>query len=224
MADICAFDKSNPLLRAETLNGRIVTKYEPLVALTVCEMIADGQTLKEIFSDRNRGVVCTQRTFFSWVVNHAECARAFDAARVLSAFAFEDEALVQMKELKDMPGSPQKVAAYRAYADQLRWSAARRNPTVFSEKAPVNVVVPIQINTTLDMGRGDGAEKKPETTASVYEMKAELPVLRPDERVEEFQAITARDLSGAPEDRLARPKPGAQKKRELIPNEKVKKK
>lgn len=215
MPEICAYDRSNPLLRGETLGGRYVTTFEPITALRICEMVAEGKTMNEIFTEENRGVVCSKRTWFSWVMNYKDCAFMYNAARAISAYELEDLALQELKTLKDMPGSPQKVAAYRALVDQYRWSAGRRNPTVFSEKAPVNLTVPIQINTTLDLGLGDGAAKAPNANTSVYDLTARVPSQLPPVLAEDDEeSVPFKPISAAA---IAAPRMGRPPKQALTP-------
>lgn len=48
------------------------------------------------------------------------------------------------------------MRATEALASQLRWSAEKRNPQVYAKQQAVNLSVPIQINTSLDMGGSSG--------------------------------------------------------------------
>jgi hypothetical protein len=192
------YDKANPLLtETEKIDGRIFTKYVPEVAFRVCELIAEGKTHDEVFGPKNKGYTCKASTFFYWVLTHGECKRAFLAAQQISAYIMEDQALQAAKAIAEGPGSPQRVAAFRAYIDQLRWSSQKRNPTVFSDKAPVNVTVPIQINTGLDMGDGRGKEDpKVEGGENIYALEAKV--------IKEV-AVTADEIVEAQE-RLVEPK------------------
>ncbi len=127
-----------------------MTAYAPELAFKIVEHIAEGRTLKDI-CDNDDGMPARQ-TFHRWVSATPELRKAYTAARELSAYAMEEEALDLGRELRKNPGTPQRVRAHEVSMNQLRWSAAKRNAGVFSEKANVSLVVPIQINTTLDMG------------------------------------------------------------------------
>lgn len=133
--------------------GRFVTKYTPDLALQICERIAEGETLKGICADET---MPARTTFQRWVVQYAELARAYAAARELSAHAFEEEALDIARTLttegRDFTST--KIRAFDVAVGQLRWSASRRNPKVYSERGAVQITVPIQINTSLDLGDG----------------------------------------------------------------------
>lgn len=95
-------------------------------------------------------------TFQRWVVQYPELARAYAAARELSAHAFEEEALDIARQLstegRDFTAT--KIRAFDVAVGQLRWSASRRNPRTYSERGAVQITVPIQINTSLDLGDG----------------------------------------------------------------------
>lgn len=127
---------------------RAVVKYSPELGLLICQRIAEGETLEAICQEQGMPV---RTTFHRWVIAYPELGRAYAAARELSAYALEEEALEMGRRLTRDPGSAQKVRAYDIMMNQLRWSAARRNPRVFSEKGTVQVTVPIQINTSLDL-------------------------------------------------------------------------
>lgn len=174
-----------PSLR--TQKGRPPVNYTPALALAICERVADGETLTEIC--REDGMP-NKATFNRWVVAFPEVGRAYAAARELSAYALEEDALVLARHLAQHPGSAQKVRAFDILLNQLRWSASRRNPRVYSEKGTIQVTVPIQINTTLDMG-GPGAEGTPEYP-QIFEIQAtvtnepeeHMEAVGPEERIE----------------------------------------
>lgn len=142
-----------PSLRTKA--GRPPVRYTPELALEVCELVADGETLTAICQ---RDGMPSKPTFHRWVIQYPEVARAYAAAREMSAYALEEDALVLGRHLIDHPGNAQRVRAFDLLMNQLRWSAARRNPRVFSERGAVQITVPIQINTDLDLGAGVGEE------------------------------------------------------------------
>lgn len=135
------------------VGGRFVTAYDNELALTICERIAEGQTLTAICRDDG---MPHRQTFHRWVVNYPELARAYAAAREISAHSMEEEALEIARTLategRDFTST--KVRAYDTAIGQLRWSASRRNPKTYSERGAVQITVPIQINTSLDLGDG----------------------------------------------------------------------
>lgn len=170
MADTPLQDRKLNLPR-ERQGERFVTKYNPEMALRICERIAEGETLSSICVSDDEMVA--RQTFHRWIVGNPELNRAYSAAREISAHSMEEEALDIARLLKDMtdPASA-RVRALDVALTQLRWSAGKRNPRVYSEKSAMSFTVPIQINTGLDLGEqgGSAAPDHP----NVYEITAEI--------------------------------------------------
>lgn len=166
-------------LPRERVGGRYVTAYSPELALKMCEQIANGWTLSALC--REDGYPLRQ-TFHRWVVQTPELARAYAAAKELSAHAMEEEALDMARLLTDGGDKVTQimVRAFEVAMNQLRWSAMRRNPKVYSDKGLVSITVPIQINTSLDMGANATAPN--EEMPNIYTISAEVKV--PVEEVE----------------------------------------
>jgi len=154
--------------------------YDAEMVLKICDRIQGGELLNVICSPTSGNV--TTQTFWRWTVIFPECARAYAAAREISAYAMEEEALQIGRGVWGEPGSAQRVRAADIYMNQLRWSASRRNPRIYSEKTAVKVVVPIQINTGLDL-LGDGSGEKTLDGADVYNLTAQ--VVEEGERVQD---------------------------------------
>lgn len=150
-----------------------VTAYDPAVALRVIEALAEGHTLEEICQP---GTGLPSRAIFRrWVVQNPDLAAAYRAAMEISANSLEEEALRAARAVKDKPGDGTNVRATEVYIGQLRWSAERRNPAVYGTRQQVSVRVPIQINTTLDMGKdseGSGTAEHPD----IYKLDAKVKV------------------------------------------------
>ena len=153
--------------------SRQVTVYEPDLGLQICELVAEGHTLKAICEDPENKFP-HRSTFGRWLIDQPELRKAYLAARELSAFAFEDQALSLAREIVNEPGSSQRVRAFDIAMNQLRWSAAKRNPREYGERTALQVTVPIQINTGLDLGQ-EGASRSPEAD-NVYNVKAQTGV------------------------------------------------
>ncbi len=129
-------------------NSRIV-KYNEELALSICERIAKGETLKHICLDTHMPSTTTVQR---WVINYPKFGDAYNAARELSAYALEDDALDAARLIRTQHDSNSaKVRAFDIAIQQFRWSAARRNPRVYSERSAVLITVPIQINTSLNL-------------------------------------------------------------------------
>lgn len=129
---------------------RVVTAYNPAMALEMCERIADGMTLREVCKPGNGFV--TYYTFRRWCLAHPELSVAYREARTLSAIAFEEESIDMARQIRDEPSDAARVRSFDVAMNHMRWVAARRNPQLFSEKAAIKLTVPIQINTNLELG------------------------------------------------------------------------
>lgn len=126
-------------------------------ALTVIEGVATGGRVQDLTGGDDQP---KRGTFYRWLTTYPELKRAFDTARELSAYSFEEKALELVDTLigtNDFTGV--KVRMYEVAMAQLRWSASRRNPGALGEKATVNTVIPIQINTSLDLGQIGGGTR-----------------------------------------------------------------
>ena len=129
-------------------------------------------------------------------------ALAFKLSREVSAYALEEEAITRLRRAADDPKSLPHGAmtAISRLVEQLRWSSEKRHPSVYSAKAALNLTVPIQINTSLDMGDG-GATSAP-GFANIYELKADGPEQGPVTRTYELKAEVIRDADRIPEDTI----------------------
>jgi len=166
--------------------AKFLTTYQPEVALAIVERIAEGETLSAICAPGSG--LPARSTFRRWVVRYPELSRAYSAARELSAHSLEEEALDTARQLKDPAGrkklTPTEVRALDVAMNQLRWSAARRNPRVYSERGAIQVTVPIQINTNLDLGGGPSVQ-------DVYELRANVSIPQEPEQIDHGQEMQA---------------------------------
>lgn len=146
-----------------------LTKEKLKKVVEVLEQIAGGKTLRQL---HNEGVV-DYRAFYKIVVEFPEVAKAFAVAREMSGYSMEDMALDEAQKLagqNDWNGT--KVKAVATAMEQWRWSAARRNAKEFGSNSTQSLVVPIQINTSLDIGQ-PGA-KTAALQDNVYEFAAQV--------------------------------------------------
>jgi len=150
--------------------GRWYTKYNPNIALDIVERIADGELLSKITAKDAEPLTITKQTFLRWVATVPELQTAYAAAVQISAHAFEEKAIDKAERTAAAPGSPQNVSAASLLISQYRWSAARRNPTKYSDKGNTQIVVPININTTLDLGSKDNQGRDVEVP-DIYTIK-----------------------------------------------------
>lgn len=150
--------------------GKVMPLDKKDQATRVLEAIAAGDTLKDI---SQRPGFPTRDTFYKWMMLYPDLKLAYDAARELSALSLEEEALDMARTLKapnDFTGT--KVRAYEVAMAQFRWSAERRDPSRYAGGQKTAVVVPIQINTTLDLGQQGGAA--PAATRTTYDFAASI--------------------------------------------------
>ena len=152
--------------RQEQFGSRSITKYSPELALKICEKVAEGNTLLDIC----KGAGMPHRTSFQrWVMLYKDVAVSYQAARELSAQSLEDEALGLARELSGPNNfTTVKVRAIDIALQQIRWSATRRDPSKYGQKAKETITVPIQINTTLNLG-GDNRDSQ-----GIYTITAEV--------------------------------------------------
>lgn len=136
--------------------GRKYTRYDPGVALDIIEKIAEGELLRDICDPKAEHPTVSRDTFLRWVATVPELAPAYAAAQRISALSFEEEAISDARRVARAPGSPQNVSAAVAKMKQLQWSAERRDPTKYSAKGDTKIVVPITINSSLNLGSAPG--------------------------------------------------------------------
>lgn len=137
----------------------------------VIEAIAQGKSLEEA------GV---SPAFLLRVGNVPGLSVALKVARELSSYALEEEALGRLRAAVTAGTMTNtQLRALDLLVTQLRWSSIKRNPNVFSEKAAVNVTVPIQINTSLDLGAGEvgsGTKEFPNIYEATAVIRQEIPL------------------------------------------------
>jgi len=168
--------------------GKVMPMDKRDQATRVLEAIAAGDTLKDI---SQRPGFPTRDTFYKWMMLYPDLKTAYDAARELSALSLEEEALDMARVLKapnDFTGT--KVRAYEVAMAQFRWSAERRDPSRYAGGQKTSVMVPIQINTTLDLGQQGGSA--PAAAKTTYDFAASIA------RGEDGEAIAV-DVTPEPE-------------------------
>lgn len=174
MPDIPRKDMALGLKKEKIAPRTHMARYNKDLAQRVISRIAEGRTYAEVMKDPD---VPSRQTFDRWLALDEALLKAFEHARKLSALSLEDEALDAARELmgpNDFDGT--KVRAYQVAMDQLRWSASRRDPSRFGQQAEKNILVPIQINTTLDLGTGGADTPRPPDVGADDTFRVELPL------------------------------------------------
>lgn len=200
--------------------------YTAEKGVLVCERLAEGKTLKELCAPENEWGLPSTTTIFRWLNAEPEFQKGYEAALLMKADLLVDEATDMARELRDERGTSERVQAYRVAMEHLRWTAARLHPKNWGEKAAGQIVVPIQINTNLNLGQagGDTLGEENAEGSGVWRIQAEIPV-NPDQegarqkavRNIEENAVRAKETEirreREAEKRAAEPKePGTRKK------------
>ena len=182
--------------------------YDPDAAQDVVERVAFGMSLQEIAQDP---FMPPRELFMVWMMRNSELATAYKRAQEISAYALEDEALFLLREAIGRPLTGPDVRKLELLVNHMRWAAGKRLPSVYSEKATVGITVPIQINTTLDLGASAGQNSTAEFP-NIYELRA-----RPVVEVDAEPAGNGELMEGTPSPRQ-KTKPRARaRKRVLTP-------
>lgn len=192
MADTPQQDRKLGLPRERRPGGRLVTAYDPALALRIVERVAMGDLVADICRPGNKDGFPASTTFYRWLTEQPALREAYMTAVELSATAFEEEALYLLREyaMADEVPSAGRMKTVVEYVTQLRWSAERRNAKRYSQRASLNMIVPIQINTPLDLGQGGGPSGPSVTAASdVYTIEAKHPTEPPPVDAE-FEPVT----------------------------------
>ncbi len=117
----------------------------------ICARVATGETLTAIAKES--GMPSPPR-FRAEVARDPELAELWREAKQERPHALFDEALDIARELKNTEwkkDDAHKVRAKQVAIEALRIAASRLNPREYGDKGVANVVVPVQINTTLGL-------------------------------------------------------------------------
>lgn len=174
-----------PAVQPRDAAGKLLSPYDAEVMGRICVRIAEGETLAHVCKDKN---MPTPWTFRNWVLKDEELRGMYTQARELQAHSLFEEALDEARAIKADPGSAQQVRAADILITHLRWAAGKLNARDYSERSSVRFVVPIQINTSLDLG-GDGVDPD-----KVYDITATV-IVDPEEAEERQGKATKRRMA-----------------------------
>lgn len=177
-------------------------KWSELLALRICERVAAGELLKVICAEKDMPKI---ETVYKWLSLYPPFFDAFHRAKELSASSLEEEALMMARTLKDPNDfTSVKVQAYNVAMQQLRWSAARRNPGVYGQKGlDGGGKVQVTFNTSLNIA----ADGKPATDDNKNVFTIEfVPGAQPEEEPE-AKTIEV-ELEAEVEDNVVEDEPG----------------
>lgn len=178
-----------------TVGKRTLTAYDPGLGLEVCEKIAEGGTLTEVLN--LPGYPC-RSTWYRWMMLYPDLATTYERARQISAEGLEEDMLIVAKGMLNSDAAakftPQKLDEIKTALTQYRWSAARRDPAKFAERPAANVIIPVQINTSLELG----TDRTVQGSSNVYQIKVTRTV--PDAAEDaEFEEVSPEQEAPAPE-------------------------
>lgn len=139
--------------------------------LEICARVATGDTLTAIAKEPGMPSPAHFRTL---VMRSPQLRDTWETAKAERPHSLFEQAIDLARELRDTPWDREatnKVRALQIAIDALRTAAARLAPREYGERPAGQVVVPVQINTSLAL---DG---RPATSGpSVYQIEAALPL------------------------------------------------
>ncbi len=100
------------------------------MADVICELIESGFTTREIDGMPD---LPSWPTVCRWMKADDAFRKRYAHARELSAEAFENEGIKELREAKTL----EQVQRARALLDGIKWVTAKRNPTVYGDKTTI---------------------------------------------------------------------------------------
>jgi hypothetical protein len=143
-------------------NGNALSREKLAIVLGICEKVAAGELIKDFLGPGRPKGWPTWRVFGQWQTEYPAIREMYRTARELSGQVMEDRALEIAQKLvtKGEEYTGTFVQGAGKAMEQFRWSAERRAPGDFGTKAATQTIVPIQINTTLDLGQPGGGSAR----------------------------------------------------------------
>ena len=122
-----------------------MTQFSQELFDTICERIADGESVRKISLDDD--MPC-QTTFFKWLANDEVAAQQYTRAREAQADALANDIV----DIADTEADPAKA---RVRIDARKWMAGKLKPKVYSDKHSVELAgpnggaIPVEIKRTI---------------------------------------------------------------------------
>ena len=107
--------------------------YRPALGETICERLAEGESLTSIARDEG---LPTYATILRWVSRHPDFQEMYVQAREIQAHYYFDEARDVAKA-----ATPGSVWVSRLQFDIIRWQTARLAPHKYSERVLVDAAI-----------------------------------------------------------------------------------
>jgi hypothetical protein len=164
--------------------GNALSKEKLAVVLAICERVASGERITDVLGKGRPTGWPSWQAFGKWQAEYPAIRDAYRTARELSAQTLEDKALKVAEGLIAEGAEYTGVFVQGAgkAMEQFRWSAERRDPGGFGTKATAQTIVPIQINTTLDLGQPGGGSFK--DAGNPFSFTIDIPDAKPQEPAE----------------------------------------
>lgn len=129
---------------------------EQAISWAVLQSILLGATPKMIEEEGGP----SQAIILNWLQRDQVFTQLYNRAREVSAYALEHRIMELSEDMDQWKGNnPDRTRRRNAHIENLKWAARVRNPGVFSDKATIQVKVPIQINTNIDMGEDEASRQ-----------------------------------------------------------------
>lgn len=150
--------RSGAIVPGTGQRGNALSAERLAIVLEICEAVSLGAKITELLGPQRDPGLPAFKTFAAWQSEFPAVRDAYKTARELSAQNLEDRALAIAEGLvtKGAEYTGTYVQGAGKAMEQFRWSAERRSPGDFGTKAAQQTIVPIQINTTLDLGQPGG--------------------------------------------------------------------
>jgi len=145
--------------------------WTPDRLLEICARVAVGETLTSISKEPGQP---SPAAFRAAVQRNPELRAAWETAKAERPHSLFEQAIDKARQLIDTDWGREdtnKVRALQIAIDALRTAAARLAPREYGERPAGQVVVPVQINTTLALDPGSAPSKR----SSIYQIEAAIP-------------------------------------------------
>lgn len=154
--------------------GRPPVKINEELLERVLDRVSRGETIREIA--RQPGMPSAP-TMHKWLRDDEEAFKSYQLAKEIKSHQLFDEAVELARGLVAKPKglnvtiSAQTISATKIAIETLMAAAAKLNPSDYGQRKAGDIIVPIQIVTTMNLGQGGQA--KPGDTANIYELTLE---------------------------------------------------
>jgi hypothetical protein len=134
------------------------TLYSPTLAATMCERIANGETLKAICKGQ---AMPSQSTVFGWLARYPQFSELYARARETSADVLIDEAreiaddgsadyVIRSADGKaELAVNHEHIARSKLRIEQRRWEASKRKPRAYGDRQYLEHSGSMEVNVNI---------------------------------------------------------------------------